>query len=402
MKEKLTRNIGLKILSIILAALLWILITNVDDPITTYSFANVKVDVLNENAIKALGQVYSITEGQTIDIKFAARRSVRADLAVSDFKVTADLSKLSDVNAVSIKITCPRYSDQVTILNNYQIMKVDLEKVASKQFKVNVVQKGNSPKGYYVYEKKTLTLLNVSGPKSKIDSISQIVVEVDVSNLEASYQIREKPKALDADGKEIDSSNLKFSEDSVLTNIGIYRTKKIDLKIIPTGSPAEGYIMTDKDYEPKTIEVAADNYILSKLDDLTVTEDITGATKDIEKEINLQEQLEEGVILVEESPTAVVNIKIEKADFKDISFMPGALEVRNKSSNLNLTYMTSGPIILRITGPADELKDISASDLKPYIDLSDYSAGLHTVDVKADLAGASRLANDPTVYISLV
>ena len=69
MKEKLTRNIGLKILSIVLAAILWLVITNIDDPIKTKNFYNVPVEILNEDAIASLNQVYDIKEGETIDLQ---------------------------------------------------------------------------------------------------------------------------------------------------------------------------------------------------------------------------------------------------------------------------------------------------------------------------------------------
>ncbi len=404
MKEKLTRNIGLKILSILLAALLWLLITNVDDPIMTKDFTNVAVDILHANEIASLGQVYEIIEGANINFTVAARRSVRDDLNASDFRVTADLAKLSDVNAVSIEIKCPRYGDQISITKGLnQVMKVKLEKLAKKSIKVDVLQKGKPAKGFYVYKKNTNTIINVFGPESKIEKIEQIAVEVDVTDYDGpSFRTSEKPKALDAEGNEIDASNLKFSETSISAWIGIYKTKKINVEITPTGRPADGYTIADVDYEPKKIEIAAEDYLLNQIDDITVTEDITGATKDIEKEINLQEQLPEGVILVGESPTAVVNVKIEEAETKQISYEPGELEVKNMPSNLTLTYLMTGPIILNVKGPAKELKDITEYNLKPYIDISDYSAGLHTVDIKAETGGYSYLAGNPTVNIRLV
>ncbi len=402
MKEKLTRNIGLKILSIILAALLWIVITNIENPIIKDTYTNVRVDVINESALTSLGQIYSIVEGGTIDINFSARRKIWDELSVSDFKVTADLSKLSDVDAVTIKITCPRYRDQVTILNDYQVMKIEREELVKKQFKVNVEQKGDPAEGYYVYGKKTNTLLNVTGPKSKVDSISQIVVEVDVTNSKESFRISERPKALDVDGDVIDSSNLTFSEDFIPANIYIYKTKIINLKIVATGTPADGYTMADIDYEPKKIEIAAEDSVLGGIHELLVEEDITGANKDIQKEINIQEQLKEGIILVEKSQTAAINITIEKAETKEISLYPGEIDVRNKPDNLSLAYLVNAPILLYVIGPAKEIKDISYSNIKPYIDLSDFSSGIYSVEIKVDLGGYSTLLGYPKVNISLV
>jgi Uncharacterized protein conserved in bacteria len=402
MKEKLTRNIGLKILSIILAAFLWLVITNVIDPISTKQFRDVKVDILHSDAITSLGQIYDIEEGGTIDFTVTARRTIRDDLSASDFVVTADLSKLSDVNAVTIKISCPRYGDQVTVVDNNQVMKVKLEELASKHFKVNVKQKGNPAEGYYVYEKTANTLMTVTGPRSKIDKIAEIVTEVDVTDIDGSFRVNEAPKALDADGKRIDATNLNFSQSEVPVYIGVYRTKKVDLNIIPTGKPADGYMVTKVDFEPKTIEVAAKDEVLNNTQIVTITEDISGASENIEQEVKLKEQLTDGLILVDDSQTAVVNIKIEKAQTKEIVIAPEDIEVRNKPDILKLVYLSAGPFTLDIKGPAKEIEDLSKDNIKPFIDLSNCSGGTYTVDIKADLSDYVTLENIPRVNISLM
>ncbi|MHB8129656.1 MAG: CdaR family protein, partial [Mobilitalea sp.] len=198
MKEKLTRNIGLKVLSIILATILWLVITNVDDPVTSEDFFNVPVEIINKDAIASRDLIYEIIEGEAIDFTVAARRSIADDLTVSDFKVTVDFAKLSDVYAVTINITCPRYGEDVTVTEGlYQVMKVNLEELAEKPFKVNVVQKGEPSEGYYVGEKTASTIIRVSGPKSKIERIKDIVVEVDVSEVSEKFRAIEEPKALD-------------------------------------------------------------------------------------------------------------------------------------------------------------------------------------------------------------
>jgi YbbR domain-containing protein len=400
----LTRNIGLKILSIILAALLWLVITNVDDPISQKPFRNVPVEILNKRAIESLNQVYEITEGKTIDFTVAARRTIADNLTASDFKVTADFSKLSDVNAVTINITCPRYGDEVTVTSGlYQVMKVNLEKLEEKNFKVNVVQVGEPAEGYYVAKKEANTIIKVSGPKTKIDRIAEIVVEVDVAGVAGSFRANEEPKALDEDGKVIDSSNLKFSTTIVPINISMYKTKTIDLLVTVTGKPADGYVMTAVDYEPKKIEVAGDDSALYNIQNLVVEENIEGITKYDEKEINLQDYLPEGIVLVGNNQTVTVDITLAKADTKDVTVLPENIEIRNLPDDLDLVYITTGPIILKIYGPVDEIADISVKDLKPYIDFANYTTGTYNVTVGVDTTANLTLANNPTmsVYMKL-
>lgn len=402
MKEKLTRNIGLKILSIILAVILWLVITNVDDPVTTHPFYNIPVEILNEDAIASLGQVYDILEGESIDFTVAARRSIADKLTSSDFEITADFSKLSDVNAVTINISCPRYGDEVTVTNGlYQVMKVNLEELAEKHFKVNVVQRGEPTKGYYVAEKTANTIIRVSGPKSKIERIAQIVVEVDVTDVAGSFRTTEEPKALDEDGKEIDSSNLDFSDRSVTVNMLMYKTKTIDLLVNTSGKPADGYLLTEVDYEPKTIEIAGDDEALNKIQSLTVTEDIEGGAQDIEKEVNLQEQLKDGLILVADNQTAVVNIKIEKSAEKEIVIKPEDIEIKNKPERMIADILTILPINFRVRGPETKVNGLTAKDLKAYIDLSNYSYGSYRITIKIDATEYIKLVNNPVINVLL-
>ncbi len=405
MKEILTRNIGLKILSIILAVLLWLAITNLENPITTKSFRDVQIQILNEDVIAKLGKVYVIKENKTIDFTVSARRKVIEDLTQSDFSVTADFTNLTKMNAVKIEIKCLRYSNDVTFVKgNNEVMKIEMEDLIEKPFKVDVVQKGEPAKGYYVYQKTASTILRVSGPKSKIDSIARIVVEVNVSDAQDTFRIREKPKALNADGNEIDSSNLQFSEPGVYVDIGLHKKKTIDLNVVPKGEPADGYMVSKVEYEPKTIEIAASDDLLQSISNLTVNEDIDKASSSIEKEVNLQELLPEGVVLVGENPTAVVNITIEQEQIKEITLLPSDIEVRNKPLDYKLDYLTLDPITIQVKGPFKQAKmdSLTKDNVKPYIDLTNYIGGTYFVNIGADLPEYMVLENDPKVNIRLM
>jgi YbbR domain-containing protein len=404
MKEKLTRNIGLKILSIILAAILWLIITNVDDPITPGHFNNVPVKILNADAIDAIStsdMVYEIVEGATIDFKFAARRTIIDNISLSDFEVTADFAKLSDVNAVTIDIKCPRYGENVTITEGlYQVMKINLEELVSKNFKVTVVSKGEPAEGYFIGEKTASTIITVTGPKSKMERIKEIVAEVNVAGASETYSSYEKLRAYDEEGEEI-SSNLTFSQGYVSINVKVYETKEINLKVKTIGSPASGYTLAGVDFEPKTIEVAGANDILNNITELLIEEDISGVKDSIPKEVNLQEQLGEGLLLVGDDKTVVVNIIVEKAATKEITIWPGDIDVRNRPDHMEIAFLTTGPINVMVTGPADELKEINRNSMKPYINLKDYTYGTYAIKLQMDAGTFVTLAENQNVSIYL-
>lgn len=104
MKEKLTRNIGVKILSLLLATILWLVITNVNDPVQYKTFSDMQVTIKNESMVKNSKQSYEILEGEVVDFKVAARRSIIQNLKEYDFDVVADFDNLSIANSVEIEI----------------------------------------------------------------------------------------------------------------------------------------------------------------------------------------------------------------------------------------------------------------------------------------------------------
>jgi len=60
--KRLTANWGLKLASLIFAIIVWFLITNVNDPITSVRYTNVPVTLKNTNLITDQGQVYTILD----------------------------------------------------------------------------------------------------------------------------------------------------------------------------------------------------------------------------------------------------------------------------------------------------------------------------------------------------
>ena len=409
MKEKLTRNIGLKILSIILAAIIWLAITNVDDPVVPLEFDDIPVEILNEYEVTNINPAYDIIDGRTVDFKIKARRTIRDRLSSSDFRVTADFAHLSDTNSVNINISCPRYEEEVVFISApNHVMKIKFEPLVEEKYAVDIRQNGEVPDGYYVNEKTASpNIIYVTGPESRIAEIDRIVVEVDVDIdvFAATRPIykRVKPKALDKEGNEVDSSKLIFNEEYISVVLNIYRTKQVRVQINPSGNPAEGYIFTDIVYQPETLTIAGSDEKLKNTKYIQRTIDINGAREDIETEIAMEEELKkEDIFIVDEDKTIAVKVTIEKLETKEISIWPNDIELKNKSAAIGAGIVTLGPIEIKIIGPRDEIVGITRSTLKPYIDVSGYgNSGTYPVSLKSGISDNIQIYDTPKIVINI-
>ena len=56
MKKNLTKNIPLKIMSVVVGVLVWLIVVNVDNPIVTKGFVITDVQIINEAYVDQLGR----------------------------------------------------------------------------------------------------------------------------------------------------------------------------------------------------------------------------------------------------------------------------------------------------------------------------------------------------------
>lgn len=386
MKKKLTKNLSMRLLSLVIAAILWIVIINVDDPVDTQKFTGIPVKVINEDAVTSQGKVYEITSGSTVDVMVRAKRSILDSLRISDFSAIADLSKLWDVKAVKIDVTIMKPSAQAAEIIGYgknHTLKVVLEDVKEKGFPVTVVTKGTAADGYYFGELKVKpNIIQVSGAESQIDKIAQVRVEVDISN--ASEDIVEKvvPQAYDEAGKLLDSEKLEFSVETIKVTAPMYPTKYVPLKITTSGEPYSGYAYAGMDYEPKSILVAGSEDVLKKINSIDIDVNIANLSSSLEESISISEYLPAGIVIAGDSPTVMVNITIEKIQTKEIVFYPEDIQPRNLPAGARFNYDDNKSITAEVSGLQKLIAGLTKENLQPYINLEGLSYGEHMLEIE--------------------
>lgn len=371
MKKLLTENIGLKLGSIVIAIILWILVVYTYDPAATTTFS-IGVDIINGDSIASSGKVYEVIEGDTITIKVKANASLIKTLKASDFKATADVSKLSPTYHANIEVVCTKSDNvEITIIGSAKLLAVKLEDLVTKQFPVTVEKTGEPESGYYVGEAIAKpNLITVSGGKKSIEKISVVKVKANVNGAYNSFYVDGTPKAYDSDGNEITTGSLKFSDNPVNVAVNVYKTKSISVKVEATGTPYKGYSVQDIDYEPKTVTVAGPDELLSGLTSIRLPLDVEGKITDVEVSINLADYIAVGLFLVDKDIVVNAKCNIVRLGTKELSILPSDISLNHKSDKFNYEFLASEMIEVTLSGLSDKLNAIVVSDLAPYIDLS--------------------------------
>ncbi|MEE1312186.1 MAG: CdaR family protein [Lachnospiraceae bacterium] len=406
MKQKFTinlsSNLSLRILSIFLAACLWVFVINTDDPITTRTFSGMEVTIINTEVLSDLNQTYQITEGEKISFSIKGKKTIVDKLKKSDFVVTADLAELSSVNAVPIKIQAKKYADEIEIVyGNEKTLKLEIEDLQQAQVPVVAETVGEPAEGYTVGEKTTNpNLVNIKGPVSIVKHIKQVKVEVNVQGISKDIVTRIEPVCYDSDGEEVDNSRITMDVSSIKVKISMWKTKKIPLSIETTGEPAKGYTVGTIDYEPKYIYVTGEEVDLEEISEVELPSiDIDGKKSTVEETINLDSiTLPDGISLAHQEKEVMVKVNIDKSSEKDLEISSEDIQILNNIHQYEVEFLDS-KIDIHLSGLSSNLEEATLDNLKPRIDIESLGPGEHTVSIILEDISNVKISGDQTIQI---
>ena len=268
MRERLTHNFGLKLLSLALAILVWIVVLSIEDPVYTREFSDISVTEVNGDQITEAGKAYSYVGGNTVSVKVKGKTSVVNRLSKDDLLAVADLSTLSITGAVMVDVSCPKYpSLEITPIGSSTALKVEIEDLVEKSLNVKVNTNGKVSEGYYIGQGvATPNMVTVSGPESVVNKINEASVNVSIgSGNTTDVTTNTTLKLLDQSGDEVSSSTLNISQTDISVTVPIYETKTVPVDFGVTGQVAHGYRMVSAAYEPKEVTVAGRKEDLDKI-----------------------------------------------------------------------------------------------------------------------------------------
>ena len=153
MKKKLFNNIGLKLLALLAAIVIWILVVSINDPVADKVYRDIPVTIINEDVITGEGQTYQVEDGtEAVNVTVRAQRSVLSRLKAQSIEATADLKQMTRSGLVPIDIIIRGYEGRYEkAASNPLNLQVRIEEVVSETFPVTVQPTGTLRDGRQSY-----------------------------------------------------------------------------------------------------------------------------------------------------------------------------------------------------------------------------------------------------------
>lgn len=408
-KKKITDNLSLKIMSVAVAVVVWLIVVNIDNPVGTNYYTITNVELINKEYVESsdtIGKMCMPEENQdTVRVAITADKKTRDKIKVSDISAVADLQQAVslDTNPVMVPITVTCSVSGIgpgDIKVTPQNLSVNLDEKETQEFVVNVTRGDTKPDKDY--EVGSLTAnpekVRITGPKSLVNKIDKVNAAIELNGKTQDFTQEVTLSIIDKNQEALSDSEMNSlrieNNAQVIVTAKLWKIRQgVKISAGYVGTPAEGYQAGMIKTVPDTISVAGSTEGLETLaaNDNVITIpsesiDISGESSDVEKKISLKDLLPDNVKLTSDSSEDVwVTVSILPEGSREFSFPTKEIEVKNKPDDLQVTFETA-QIAIRIKSDSKDLDDLDVTkDIKASIDLEDKEEGNYEVPVTVSL-----------------
>lgn len=388
MIEKLHRNTKIKIISLLSAVVLWMYVMAVVDPEDTKLYENIPITITNLNEIKDLGLIIDPDEDLITEVYVKGNLSDLQKINQNNIKIYGTVNNpIEGQNQLSLRAST---SDKVTVEFKSDTVVINLEKSIQIEKNINI-----DITGKYKDNVDTIDLdkskVVISGPRSRVNKVEYVQATFDADKEETeSKSIQLELKALDSDKNEVDNIALGF--ENVSAQITYFKQKQV--KINPIFTDTESSLVQNQDFIITPTEI----YIKGKSNEISGIDFINTKTIDVNQigASNMVVDLEipDGINAERDSVTIKLingdNNSDKRQNSKTFTYSGSELTLTNNEEDIALNdFEVPNNIAVKIKYN-NKSEQISKSDLKLYLDLSDgfisgkkYTIIHNDIDVKS-------------------
>ena len=412
MKERLTNNLGLKILSVVLAIFMWLIMVNVSNPLVRDN-VEVSVEMINADVLEDSNLTYEVVGRSTVSVYYDVHIRDQNRITASDFAATADLAQLYDVTgSIPVEVTIADRDvrgliDENSIEVRPNVVRVQTEELQRKRFTLTARSVGTPEDGYatgtirlnpqYIY---------VTGAESVIGQISSVGVEISVEGANSDLIGSAAINFYDANGNKLTSvaNEVTTNRDKVSYTVSILRVKALAVDYQVEGEVSDGYRFTGVESTITSIAVEGLRSTLASLNTLTVPGSalrLNGATADVVREVDLADYLPENVTVADgENSIAQVTLRVEALETRNVQVDLDQAEITGQREGYTYTF-DQDVMTLQIQGLSEDLDVLVEDNIRVSLDVSDLEPGDYRADFVIDLDEGFELMGHDDVNLAV-
>ena len=410
MRKKILHNWGLKLISLAIAVILWFLVVKIDDPKDTRSFSDIPVTLVNTELLEQENKAYEVLDNTDTlrRVTVEVPKSVLDQLRASDIVAKADVSKLTEINTIVIEYDIQNVDvdvDAADITGSHDVVKLSVEEKSSKWVRVVAGITGEVAEGYIVSSYTAdQTLIEISGPKSAVDKVSYVAVDIDVTGATRDVSAYIETQLYDADGNLLNLPSIVKNSDGnyVHMEVEVLATKEVPIEVSTMGEPAEGYLATGVvECDTETVLIAGKTTTLAGVSKITIPAevlDITGRTASLIQTVNIKDYLPSNVKLADSNFNGRVttSIYVEPVVERVLVIAESSVIAMNVPEGFTVTLVDDQlPYRLPISGLEANVSAVGTGDVRVALDIQ---AWMEEQQMEALTVGTYELGAKVTIF----
>lgn len=383
-----TRNLGLKLISVICALCLWSYVIATNPDITQDKvLSGVSITVTGQSVLeesRGLALLTNMADVGEVRVRVRVPQSGYHRVTSDNVRVELDLSSIRQSGTQSVKLQgTSSYGTILDIIPSY--IDLQVESRDQRYVPVNVVITGEKAEGFwYGVSRVNPSQVRVTGPASQVQTVSSARINLDLTDRTKSHSSVENLMLMDAQGQEV-AGNLSMSSSSVTVTMDVYPKKILpvsqDIQELLTGQIVEGYQVDGVEISPAQLEVAADAALLDSLEEINVEPvSVTGARRSFTTIARVR-TLKGIRNLSSEDVSVTVNLSEQELTRR---FSNIALQVLGEPKGVRCEVQ-SNRVTVRVDGPYSDVRALNREDIQAVLDLSGLEKGTYMLPVRVEV-----------------
>lgn len=389
--HKIFENWPAKIMSLLLAASLWLyvgvgLTKNTEFPGgLPLEIKNVPFDMV------------AVTDTDKVSIRIVAEKDVYAKLASESFSAYVDMVGFKEgMHEANVTVVSHVANVQIVEINPAKIV-IRLEPKVEKEVSINCLTTGKAGEGLSPgLCVPGVDKVRVSGARSVINGLQVATAKIELNGETADFKRQVKLVGIDANSQDI--KNISFNPSEVMITVPIVKSstiKTVGVKVNITGVPADGFWISKIETDPLLVTITAAENMINQINFVeTDAVDVSGLNKN--KDLTIALRPASGVNLIDKIDKVKVTLTISKNQTtREINAGFGWL---NLASNLKVSLVEPSTVKVIVVGPQDVISQLTSNDIMVQVDLTGIdTAGTHSIDISR-----SNISGPPGVSVSSI
>lgn len=365
---KLKNNWPMKLLSLLISVVIWLLVVQYINTDDTRRVDNIKIRLDTEESVAAGEGLVLVTDfDESMSITYTASRDTIAVLNTDKITAYVDLSSATRSGEFSFPVKVDTGGQNIKIVNqSVKNVTLKFEKSVTAQVKVNAHTEGDVTEGYIKNDPVCVpAVLNIEGPESKINRIVSAEATVREKEYSKTMVYSCDYEFVDENGEVVSKDFITADSEKVDVSVTVLKTKRLPITatiVNSSGGYDENFSMLSID--PGTILVAGSEEIMDTMNSYDLgTIDVAEKNENFEQTYVVS--LQNGIKNIDE--VSSVKVSVDFGDVKTKTVRINNFTVENSVDGQKIEVSDSY-VDVTFRGIASDIAKIDSADIRLVID----------------------------------